>query len=453
MEIKKEKNQSQNEINNLKKKNYSEELKNLTSLLDKPLLSTEEVSLAIQKMKTGDQCAKNLLIERNMRLVLSIARKYIGRGLTILELFHEGIIGLITALNKFDAQKGTQFSTYATPWITQSIARAVQTKINPIHIPYLQKERQKQLLKVIKQLQEKLERNPTDEEIAAEMKISHTEVDQIKSLFYSVTSINETIKNSDDTELGDLIADDAIPFEEEIITNEKKEAVRRLIYNSGLTEQERSIILLRFGFYDEQVHSLSDIAKKYNLTPQRINQVEIKALRKLRDTKNIEDFAIYMDNPESCLENLKQFKRNKENKKEKKTKIIENIQKESEPKMIKENRNDNKEEKLENIKTRKTKKEDSVKILEIFNTEEFIEITRKKPLKECVILSLKLGYIDNKYYSTSAIANFLGIEKEEVVSILKKEIKNYSTKLLDQIDDEIEDIPHERGYTKKLSKI
>ena len=259
-----------------------------------PLLTAEEEKDLAMKMEAGDMEAKNRLAEANLRLVVSIAKRYVGRGMLFLDLIQEGNLGLIKAVEKFDYRKGYKFSTYATWWIRQAITRAIADQARTIRILVHMVETINKLIRVQRQLLQELGREPYPEEIAEKMGLPVERVREIQKISQEPVSLETPIGEEEDSHLGDFIQDDNVPVPAEAaaFTLLKEQLVEVL---GTLTEREQKVLCLRFGLEDGRARTLEEVGKEFDVTRERIRQIEAKALRKLRHPSRSRKLKDYLD--------------------------------------------------------------------------------------------------------------------------------------------------------------
>lgn len=521
----------------------------------KPLLTLEEEVELNKKILNGDEDALLTLIERNLRLVIGVAKKYVGRGLDFLDLIQEGNIGLSIAASKYDATKGYRFSTYAVWWIRRNIVRALEEKGSIIRIPTYMQNKMLRYKNAVDALSEKLNRQPTINEVAIYMGCSCEDIYKILELREDVISLNVSVGDDEDTEIGDFVDSGEESLSDVISRDIMMEKFWNFLNGSDLTMQEKEILISRFNLDGKGVKTLAYIALEYGVSRERIRQIEDRAIRKLRRNEEIIEFAQYMDNPKLALKMISEMKKTdmrvnngknyiqeflrgysktdirrvlkKLNEDEKRllnlmcnggtlnndaeiklyNKLILKIKRilefERVSKTVKRTRTIyddfskySKEEinsvveqlsekdkvllkqiygpDLANSFCKKVNKETSInfysylvpkmkkmlhqsrcisekvsnsseyngqisedyeKILEILTLPRFNQILSHFSVKEMIVIFLKLGYVDGKYYSNEEIASFLEISEDEIIDIVMRVLNLYKDNFVQFIDD------------------
>lgn len=259
-----------------------------------PLLTAEQEIELARKLEDGDPEAKSQLAEANLRLVVSIAKRYVGRGMQFLDLIQEGNLGLIKAVEKFDYKKGFKFSTYATWWIRQAITRAIADQARTIRIPVHMVETINKLIRISRQLLQELGREPTPEEIAVKMALPVDKVREILKISQEPVSLETPIGEEEDSHLGDFIQDEKVPVPAEAATYTLLKEQLNEVLNT-LTERERKVLRLRFGLDDGRARTLEEVGKEFAVTRERIRQIEAKALRKLKHPNRSRKLKDYLE--------------------------------------------------------------------------------------------------------------------------------------------------------------
>jgi RNA polymerase primary sigma factor len=254
-----------------------------------PLLSAEDEVRLTKRVEQGDKAAKDEMINSNLRLVVSLAKKYQGNDLPLLDLIQEGILGLIRAVEKFDWRRGYKFSTYATFWIRQAIQRGIANKARTIRIPVHIGQRERKVARVERELQSSLGRPPTDEEVAKAAEIEVEDIEEIRDAARAVTSLDRPIGEEGDASFGDIMPSDSPEPEEEVEVSLRAEALHRAL--DHLPDREREVVKLRFGVNGNEPTPLRETGRRMGLSPERVRQIEAKALKRLAATREMEGMS------------------------------------------------------------------------------------------------------------------------------------------------------------------
>ena len=383
----------------------------------------EEKALAIRKSQ-GDKNARKILIERNLRLVVSIAKAYTGRGMALLDLIEEGNVGLITAVDKFDVNKGFKFSTYATWWIKQAISRALMQKVPFISIPVHYQEKIAKYKQTVVILEHELYRTPTTKEVAERLNIPEDKVVELYKMSSDIVSLNSTVKDEGETELGEFIPSDDEPIEDTFIKNYLSTSIVELLIACDLDARSIDVLLSRYGYGNNKIERLEEIGNRYGITRERVRQIENKAIRKIKlSYDKIKNYVSYTDNPELALKA---------------------ISKTFEPIRYKESSNNN----LIFKKQKSTRLQGKARfdmvyddILKIIEEPQFGEILSKVSKTKLIIAFLKLGYVDGTPFTAKTISKFLKISEDYIINTSAEvliELRKYNKR--------------NKAKTKKLNK-
>ena len=349
----------------------------------RPLLSIEEEQKLLKRILQGDDYAREVFIESNLRLVINIAKKYVDKGLPFLDLIQEGNIGLMTAVDRFDINKKTRFSTYATCWIKQAITRSIADKGRNVRIPVYLHEKIVIYQRTVINLESKLNRKPTLNEIANEMKLSISEVIKLQKLQDDTVSMNMLVGKDEDTELENFIPENKDTLEDIATTNIMQQQVRKLLEDCNLKPRETEILILRFGLSGERPMKLEEIGKKFGISRERVRQIEATALMKIRKSRYIKALSDYMPNPATAIKNIDFFR-------EEYSKSAN-----AHKSFIKEVNNQQQEDKDAQKESKPTEKKRKLQtIYEYFNTytkEQVDEILGKLTEEERALITLRYG--------------------------------------------------------------
>lgn len=465
--------------------------------LNAPLLSEDEEKALLVKIKQGDMEAREKFIESNLRLVVSVAKKFLGRGVPFLDLVQEGNLGLMKAIDKFDLSYDVRFSTYAVYRIKMFVSRAIADQSRNIRVPISRQDELYSYMTKIDNLEKKFGMNLSVDEISMMLGKSVDKIRELESLKNDTVSINALVGKDNDTELGEFLSTSE-SIEDEVIDSFLPEQIMELLKKSKLSEREKDVLLSRFGIGRSHVWQLKELSKKYGVSKAWIGQVELNALEKLRHLKSIEQFSVYMDNPDLALRNLEEFRKKPEKRERRKTgkrgsllksiyeyfddfsredvdsvlddlnefdkklvflrygedldnpvsttlfgeeetkkfygalvprmrKKLYALQEEAKPN----NKNNIKQDVFltESLVT-ELNRDEYTKLIQILKKPDVIGVMTGLSMKEKIIVSLRLGYVDGKHFSVDAISEFLGLSNHD---ILKTSVE-FMTKHSDKVD-------------------
>lgn len=465
--------------------------------LNAPLLSEDEEKALLVKIKQGDMEAREKFIESNLRLVVSVAKKFLGRGVPFLDLVQEGNLGLMKAIDKFDLSYDVRFSTYAVYRIKMFVSRAIADQSRNIRVPISRQDELYSYMTKIDNLEKKFGMNLSVDEISMMLGKSVDKIRELESLKNDTVSINALVGKDNDTELGEFLSTSE-SIEDEVIDSFLPEQIMELLKKSKLSEREKDVLLSRFGIGRSHVWQLKELSKKYGVSKAWIGQVELNALEKLRHLKSIEQFSVYMDNPDLALRNLEEFRKKPEKRERRKTgkrgsllksiyeyfddfsredvdSVLDDLNEfdknlvflrygedldnpvsttlfgEEEtkkfygalvPRMRKKlyalqeaakpnNKNNIKQDVFltESLVT-ELNRDEYTKLIQILKKPDVIGVMTGLSMKEKIIVSLRLGYVDGKHFSVDAISDFLGLSNHDII----KTSVEFMTKHSDKVD-------------------
>lgn len=465
--------------------------------LNAPLLSEDEEKALLVKIKQGDMEAREKFIESNLRLVVSVAKKFLGRGVPFLDLVQEGNLGLMKAIDKFDLSYDVRFSTYAVYRIKMFVSKAIADQSRNIRVPISRQDELYSYMTKIDNLEKKFGMNLSVDEISMMLGKSVDKIRELESLKNDTVSINALVGKDNDTELGEFLSTSE-SIEDEVIDSFLPEQIMDLLKKSKLSEREKDVLLSRFGIGRSHVWQLKELSKKYGVSKAWIGQVELNALEKLRRLKSIEQFSVYMDNPDLALRKLEEFRKKPEKRERRKTgkrgsllksiyeyfddfsredvdsvlddlnefdknlvflrygedldnpvsttlfgeeetkkfygalvprmrKKLYALQEEAKPN----NKNNIKQDVFltESLVT-ELNRDEYTKLIQILKKPDVIGVMTGLSMKEKIIVSLRLGYVDGKHFSVDAISDFLGLSNHDII----KTSVEFMTKHSDKVD-------------------
>ncbi len=465
--------------------------------LNAPLLSSDEERALLVKIKQGDMDARDKFIESNLRLVVSVAKKFLGRGLPFLDLVQEGNLGLMKAIDKFDLSYDVRFSTYAVYRIKIFISNAIADQSRNIRVPIFKQDELRSYMTKVDNLEKKFGMNLSIDEISMMLGKSVDKIIELETLKKDTVSINSLVGKDNDTELGEFLSTSE-SVEDEVIDSFLPKQIMQLLNGSKLSEREKDVLLSRFGIGRSHVWNLKELSKKYGVSKAWIGQVELNALKKLRHLKAVEQFSVYMDNPDLALKKLEEFRKKPERKKKRKTgkqgsllksiyeyfddfsrgevdSVLDNLnefekrlvflrygedldnpvstdsfgeeetkkfygsliprmrkklyalQEEAKPK-----KNNNIRQDVfltESSLVTELNRDEYTKLIQILKRPDVSEAMTGLSMKEKIIVSLRLGYVDGKHFSVDAISEFLGLSNYEVLKTSVEFMSKHSDKV------------------------
>lgn len=416
------------------------------------ILSEEEEKELAERCQQNDKEAKQLFINSNLKLVVSIAKKYTGSGMDFLDLIQEGNIGLMIAVDKFDPSKGFRFSTHATWWIKQYIRRAIEEKSKSIRLPSHVYIKLHQIEKAKKEYQNEYKKEPTIEELSYMLNVPVKNLEDLLKNTKECVSLNTKIGDGEEDELGMFISSDEDTVEEQVLLHNIPNEIINLLKESNLKDREIEVLILRYGLNGEEPKSLIEIGKIYNVTRERIRQLESRAINKIRNSRKIKYFAKFTDNPEKSLKTIETFRSKRSMdaksfniyKKKISDECIEETQNEKENEKTKES---NVKEKIvvpDNSRVFPSKSENNKPKIEPPNFNELLEKVKKYNIfetmkelsyEECIIVCIQLGIIDGIKIDYRKIAKFFNIDEEEVLTLCETSLMKYREELIKMLEE------------------
>lgn len=409
----------------------------------KPLTQEEENELA-ERCKQNDQEAKELFICSNLKLVVSIAKKYMGSGMDLLDLIQEGNMGLMTAIEKYDPSKGFKFSTYATWWIRRAIVRAFEEKSRSIRLPTHVYDKIRRIEKAKTEFYKEFGREATEDEISRMIKVPAKNIKDLLINTKDSISMNTIVGDEEDSELQNFIPLYEESIEDKIFMENIPQEVTSLLSKCKLKQREIEVLVLRYGLNGEEPKTLLEIGKIYGVTREHIRQVEAKVLNKIRKSKRIKDFAELTDNPEKALKTISSFQ----------SKVTHSdMSKKTMPQECLEEKNINIEtQNLEKEKDNQEAKEENFEVLlEKIKAFDIFDTMNGLSYEESIIVCLQLGIIDGIKLDYKKIAKFFNIEEEKVLELCENSLIKYREELCEKLEN-LRELNEKELRVKKLNK-